>query len=237
MPPEFVVPNSVAGEVWDYLRRQLFLRKEYHPGAFIRETDVAAKLHVSRSPVREAIKELEAHGIVKSIPRKGALVVTFTPEDVQEIYDVRLILEMMVYNKIVEKGLLTEDHYRWLLWAVERFEEVSQKVDQDRDEALSRFFDLDCEFHFYIHDLSGLTWVSDLLKRTYSRMYLVQLCQISKQNLHNLSVYHHQLVENLRKGDLETLRHLSVQSYLSGQAYYLGEEPQFSLGETDKKAP
>ena len=49
---DFVAPHSIADEVWDFLRKQLLLGKEYPPGTFIREVELAEKLNVSRSPVR-----------------------------------------------------------------------------------------------------------------------------------------------------------------------------------------
>ena len=223
MATDFVAPHSIADEVWDFLRKQLLLGKEYPPGTFIREVELAEKLNVSRSPVREALRELESHGLVKAIPRKGAVVLGYSEQDVAEIYDVRLSLEMLIYEHIVRNGLLKEEHHRWLLEAIDRFKGVAAIAETDREGARLRFFELDCEFHFYIHDLSGLNWTIDLLRRTYSRLYQIQLRHVRRENLDSLSEYHHRIVENLRAGDLEALRTLSVRSYMHGRSYYLSK--------------
>lgn len=224
MTTDFVAPHSIADEVWDFLRKQLLLGKEYPPGTFIREVELAEKLNISRSPVREAIKELEAHGLVKAIPRKGAVVLGYSEQDVAEIYDVRLSLEMLIYEHIVQRGLMKDEHYRWLLEAVDRFRRVAAIVEADRERAQLEFFDLDCEFHFYIHDLSGLNWTIELLRRTYSRLYQIQLRHVSRENLDSLSEYHRLIVENLRAGDLKSLRTLSVRSYMDSRSYYLSDD-------------
>ena len=223
MATDFVAPHSIADEVWDFLRKQLLLGKEYPPGSFIREVELAEKLNISRSPVREAIKELEAHGLVKAIPRKGAVVLGYSDQDVAEIYDVRLSLEMLIYEHIVKYDLLKDEHYRWLMETIERFKSVAAIVEEDRERAQLKFFDLDCDFHFYIHKLSGLNWTIELLRRTYSRLYQIQLRHVRQENLDSLSEYHRRIVENLRNGKLEALRNLSVQSYMHSRTYYLSD--------------
>ena len=223
MATDFVAPHSIADEVWDFLRKQLLLGREYPPGSFIREVELAEKLNISRSPVREAIKELEAHGLVKAIPRKGAVVLGYSDQDVAEIYDVRLSLEMLIYEHIVKHDLLKDEHYRWLMEAIERFKSVAAIVEEDRERAQLKFFDLDCDFHFYIHKLSGLNWTIELLSRTYSRLYQIQLRHVRQENLDSLSEYHRRIVENLRDGKLDALRNLSVQSYMHSRTYYLSD--------------
>ena len=96
-------------------------------------------------------------------------------------------------------------------------------AETDRERAQLKFFDLDCEFHFYIHELSGLNWTIDLLRKTYSRLYQIQLRHVRRENLDSLSEYHRRIVENLRSGDLEAMRTLSVQSYMHGRSYYLSD--------------
>lgn len=220
---EFTTPNSIADEVWKYLRRQLLVGTEYPPGSFIREVDVAEKLHISRSPVREAIKELETHGLVKSVPRKGAMVVSFSRQDIDELYNVRLSLEMLVYRHIVENDLLKEENYHWLLNCVDGFKTIATPEKKDTAEGRIEFFETDCQFHFYIHNLSKMYWTTELLRKTYSRLYLVQLKHISLGGIDTLIMHHRQLAEELHAGNLDKLKELSVLSYRNGRYYYFGQ--------------
>ena len=63
------------------------------PGARLREIDLAARLGISRTPVREAIRKLEADGLVEHVPRHGASLRRLSYAEVMELYDMRTVLE------------------------------------------------------------------------------------------------------------------------------------------------
>ena len=85
--------HSLSEEVAEYLLTQLLVSDQYPCGTFIREEEVARLLNISRAPVREALRILDSQGLVKSIPRRGALVIEYSEEDVAELYDIRFALE------------------------------------------------------------------------------------------------------------------------------------------------
>ena len=64
-----------------------------NPGDRLRETDLADRLGMSRTPVREAIRQLEADGIVTHVPRQGATIRTLDYAEVMELYEMRAVLE------------------------------------------------------------------------------------------------------------------------------------------------
>ncbi len=64
-----------------------------NPGDRLRETELADRLGVSRTPVREAIRQLEADGIVTHVPRQGACIRTLEYAEVMELYEMRAVLE------------------------------------------------------------------------------------------------------------------------------------------------
>lgn len=65
----------------------------YRPGDRLRETEVADRLSLSRTPVREALRRLEAEGIIEHRPRIGAVIRTLGQSEVVELYEMRLVLE------------------------------------------------------------------------------------------------------------------------------------------------
>lgn len=75
--------------------RQLIIAGEYAPGVRLRERELSEALNVSRVPVREALQQLEAEGFVVTSPRRGATVKQITLKDVNELFDLRLSLEVL----------------------------------------------------------------------------------------------------------------------------------------------
>ncbi|MGV8871200.1 MAG: GntR family transcriptional regulator [Rhodococcus sp. (in: high G+C Gram-positive bacteria)] len=81
----------------------------YGPGARLGEVDIAELTDTSRTPVREALRQLEMEGLVEVVPHRGARVYTWTADDLEEIYDLRMTLEAMAAaraaRRIGEKDL------------------------------------------------------------------------------------------------------------------------------------
>ncbi|RNL53051.1 GntR family transcriptional regulator [Arthrobacter oryzae] len=75
--------------------RELIIAGHYAPGVRLRERELSAELGVSRVPVREALQQLEGEGFVVTSPRRGAAVKQITLKDVNELFDVRLSLEVL----------------------------------------------------------------------------------------------------------------------------------------------
>ncbi|MEG0952351.1 MAG: GntR family transcriptional regulator, partial [Niameybacter sp.] len=82
----------------------------YQPGDVLRESSIANELGVSRTPVREAIRQLELEGLVHSIPNKETVVAGITDEDVEDIYLIRSRLEGLAARKAATK--ITDEDLR-----------------------------------------------------------------------------------------------------------------------------
>ncbi|PXA79220.1 MULTISPECIES: GntR family transcriptional regulator [Auritidibacter] len=81
---------------------QLILDGEIHPGDWLREADLAARLGVSRTPIRNGIAKLASTGVVVYHPNRGAQVRQYTAEDVVEIYESRALVESFVTGLVAE---------------------------------------------------------------------------------------------------------------------------------------
>lgn len=95
-------PGSLRDHAYEELRRRI-VNTELAPGQRLVERDLAADLRVSRIPLREALRLLEADGLVLLIPGKGALVAPFTPADVRDLFDVRESLEALAARLTAER--------------------------------------------------------------------------------------------------------------------------------------
>lgn len=95
-------------QAYEYLLEAILANK-LPPGAPIIETEIAAALNTSRTPVREALKALESDGLVSHYPLKGTFVSEITPYDVEEIFHLRTMLEIcalqLAYDKITAEEL------------------------------------------------------------------------------------------------------------------------------------
>ena len=84
--------QSLRGRVFHSIRDGI-LKGKYQEHEELREVTLGKELGVSRTPVREALRQLELEGLVTIIPNKGAYVTGITEKDVQDIYQIRSMLE------------------------------------------------------------------------------------------------------------------------------------------------
>lgn len=85
-------------QAYTYIRDAIF-NDEFLPGMPLREIDISETLKMSRTPIREALRELEVEGVVVSFPARGTFVANITPYDVEEIYELRILFEMYALEK------------------------------------------------------------------------------------------------------------------------------------------
>ena len=81
------------GEAAYYRLYEAIRAGDFRPGDRLREIEVAKRMALSRTPVREALRKLESDGIVEHRPRLGAVIRTLSPSEVVELYEMRLVLE------------------------------------------------------------------------------------------------------------------------------------------------
>ncbi len=86
--------------IFEYLKQEI-LDGHLKPNERLIERDIAAKLNVSRTPIREALRKLESEGFVEHVPRKGVVVRGFNITEIEEIYDIRKELECLVVRKAI----------------------------------------------------------------------------------------------------------------------------------------
>lgn len=127
--------------------RAAILRGIFKPGDHLVETTIAEQLGVSRAPVREALSALERAGLVVCIPRRGYFVIDFTEKDVEEIYSLRLLLELGALRRAISR--ITEADLEELQALVHRLDESAR-----RKEAPEETVALDLSFHGHICKLA-----------------------------------------------------------------------------------
>lgn len=117
---------SLRAKVFNQLQNDI-LNGKYQPGENLIETRLCEEMGVSRTPVREAIRQLELEGLVEAIPNKGAVVHGISSKDIEDIYTIRMMIEGLAARWATEK--ITREELRELEEAVELEEFYTQKND------------------------------------------------------------------------------------------------------------
>ncbi len=125
--------------------RKSILKGELQPGERLMEIQLANKLGVSRTPIREAIRMLEHEGLVVMKPRRGAQVAKITVQELDDVLEVRKSLEMLAIHKACER--MTEEDMQAMRKAAREFERV---VNENKND-LTALAEADVEFHDTIY--------------------------------------------------------------------------------------
>ena len=138
--------GSLRVRVFEALE-QAIINGEYKEGDTLNELRLTKELGVSRTPIREALTQLELEGLVKNIQNKGAVVVGVSQKDIDDIYAIRLRLDGFAAKLAAEN--ITDEQLDRLEQAVELQSFYSEKADTEN---VRRF---DSEFHNTIYEASG----------------------------------------------------------------------------------
>ncbi len=120
--------SSLRSKVFKILENEI-LEGLYSPGDSLTEIKLSEQLGVSRTPIREAIRQLELEGLVKFVPNKGAIVLGITWQDIQDIYVIRTQIEGLAVKWATEK--MTEEEIEELKESVELSEFYTYKNNME----------------------------------------------------------------------------------------------------------
>jgi DNA-binding GntR family transcriptional regulator len=134
----------VREKVYDHLKAAV-LSNRLNPGERLTEEHLAEELGVSRTPVREALHKLESEGLIKPLETRGFVVSRDTRDEVEELFEIRSILEGYALRVICEK--ISEDVFEELQGFVEKAEEALKKRHIDD------VFKWNTKFHDALHGL------------------------------------------------------------------------------------
>ncbi len=176
--------------------RQAILRGELKPGERLMEIQLANKLGVSRTPIREALRKLELEGLVNMVPRKGAEVADITEKSLRDVLEVRKALEELSVQLACEK--ITEEEIEELKRAAERFKDTLD--DQD----VTKIAEADVAFHDIIYTATDNQKLILLLNNLREQMYRYRVEYLKKEEAYpQLIAEHEELIDNISKRNKE----------------------------------
>lgn len=144
--------------------RNLILTGEYQPDERLIEEQIAERLGVSRTPVRQALVKLEAEGLVEIPPNRGAVVCSFSIEDVWDIYDLRAELEGYGARRAAFR--IDKEGLEKLRRLTGEMEELLDQRSREREEEIRLLVSLNGEFHDTIAEASENRRLQRLIQRT-----------------------------------------------------------------------
>lgn len=170
-------------------------------GSRIVETDYAERMHISRTPLREALRKLERDGLVEYLPRRGVMVRTFTVADVDEIYTIRNALEMLTLPAVVANA--TEEDIRELREMLNVMDPLDRANDIEGVSPKAR------AFHSRFTSISGQNRIVHIIEN--QDQYLRRFSEISiakEKRRHAAHQEHHDMVTLVEARDVESLEKL-----------------------------
>lgn len=188
----------------------LVISGDLPPGSWIRENDLASRLGVSRTPIREAFRELVGVGVVEVVPRRGTRVRSYDAEEIEQIYRSRAVIEPYVMSESV--GRLTDDDFTTLTGLTDQMKSLATDPATRH-----RIASVNNEFHGIIIRRSA---AQSLISTTFNLMIPIVVAKLfsSYSDTDVVSSMHHhdELIAAARAEDKEWVAAVSKTHIISG---------------------
>ncbi len=186
----------------DNLSRQVYaslservLGMQYPPGHRLTEEELCAEFKVSRSPVREALGMLAENGLIDKKARQGYTVRRLNLSEIEELYDVRLVLELAVIERVCAVGMEDEE--------LERLESHWRGLYTGLPTMGTNLADADEEFHFILAKSAGNGVLQQMLEFVNKRIHFVRLADITNpERLQTTCLDHLAILAAVRERDV-----------------------------------
>ena len=174
--------------------REAILKGELKPGERLMELQLASKLGVSRTPIREAIRMLEQEGLAVTVPRKGAEVARMTEKDMEDVLQIRDALDELAASIACEQ--ISEEELAELRHTMHEFEESTKTGD------VKRIAEADVRFHDIIYHATRNVKLENMLNNLREQMYRYRVEYLKDETIYpRLLKEHKDIAESLRRKD------------------------------------
>lgn len=171
-------------------------------GTRLVQTELAAQLKLSTTPVREALRDLAMEGLVVTDPHRGAVVRTLDIGEVREIYQLRIALEPIMVRRVAER--ITEEQ-------LDHAEDLAARMQTETN--LSAWVDLNRAFHAIFTEPDNKSKLAGILAnlRDSASAYVSLSLEARPEQVPEANDEHADLVRLYRQGDTETIVELTLQ--------------------------
>lgn len=192
--------NYLLGQKIFQKIRQDIIAGKYSRGEEMKELLIASEMGVSRTPVREALRQLEREGLVAIIPNKGTYVVGITAQDMKDIYDIRAVLEGLCVRQVAKIATAEQ---------IEAMEEILYLAEYHlRKGHEKQVAELGSKFHEILYEAGGNRMLGHVLQNYY--LYLDQVRRFLftiPGKIREIIGEHWQILEAIKEQDGEKAEH------------------------------
>lgn len=178
--------------------REAILKGELKPGERLMELQLASKLGVSRTPIREAIRMLELEGLAVTTPRKGAEVAKMTEKDMEDVLQIRKALDELAVGLACDN--MGEEELGKLYVALKNFEECTRSGN------VKQVAQADVEFHDVIYQAADNPKLVNMLNNLREQMYRYRVEYLKNKSIYPRLIEEHKgIYEGLKCKDKKTV--------------------------------
>jgi DNA-binding GntR family transcriptional regulator len=219
--PTSATPTTLKSYVYNMLREAI-VSGRYKPGSRLNESQLAREFNISRIPIREALMQLQEHGLVMNHERRGMFVTELTEEDVQRINSLRVVLEAEALKLCQAK--MTRQIAARLTALVEQMENWEASTEIDAAAA-------DLEFHRTIWEASGNPYLSKTLDSLSTVLFAHTALENVSHDDMRWRLNHHRALLDVALGKSDVTPEAAVISHL--RMHYKDPERFSSYAETN----
>ncbi len=218
--------RTLREQVADHLREEI-LSTRLAPGTELGEVALARSLGISRGPLREALGQLAAEGLVTIVPRRGAVVKRLTRQEFSEAYEVREALESLAIRLAVPR--LTVGEKAELHRMAERMERAAEAGDTDR------FFEINRQFHARLVQASGNSKLEEVHGQLVAQMGRLMRKSVQlRGGMDQSAAEHRAILESVDAGDPERAARLLEEHIEIPQRVLRSSEAQRIFGDEEE---
>lgn len=195
--------RNLGSDVYRILRDRI-LRQELTAGEKLSDLRLSNELGVSRTPIREALHQLVQDGVVVAEPNRGFFVATFSQRDLEEIFELRLALELFAARRIDRRDRKTE--LEQALFELEHVERLlrNAKTPEDTQEAADAFLKTDRGFHSWLVSTAENKRLDTIINSIWTQIAIFQQIESTIPTwVHKALKQHREVIENLLDGNVE----------------------------------
>lgn len=194
---------SLQARVFNRIREDI-LNGIYKENDELKEMTIGAELGVSRTPVREALRQLELEGLIKIIPNKGAYVIGISSKDLKDIYEMRARLEGLC-ARWATRNATRED--------ITRLDEISDLTEFHYEKKkYDKVLELDNEFHEMLYQMADSKMLYRTLSDFHHYLEIIRKKTLSSNERVSHSIKEHRnIIDSIKAGDEDMAEQLAMQ--------------------------